>query len=62
MQGTRVQSPSKEGPLEKEMTAHLVFLPGKSHGARSLVCYSPWSQKRVGHDVETKQQQALIKS
>ena len=34
-----------------------VFLPGKSHGQRSLVSYSPWGRKRVGHDLETKQQQ-----
>ena len=27
-----------------------VFLPGKSHGQRSLVGYSPWGHKRVGHD------------
>ena len=26
-----------------------VFLPGESHGQRSLACYSPWS-RRVGHD------------
>ena len=26
------------------------FLPGKSHGKRSLVGYSPWGCKRVGHD------------
>ena len=30
-----------------------VFLPGKSHGQRSLVGYSPWSRKRVGHDWAT---------
>ena len=29
-----------------------VFLPGKSHGWRSLVGYSPWSHK-VGHDWAT---------
>ena len=34
-----------------------VFLPGKSHGHRSLVGYSPWHHKRVGHDLATKQQQ-----
>ena len=28
----------------------LVFLPGKSHGQRSLASYSPWGCKRVGHD------------
>ena len=26
------------------------FLPGKSHGQRSLVGYSPWDGERVGHD------------
>ena len=34
-----------------------VFLPGKSRGQRSLVGHSPWSCKRVGHDLGTKQQQ-----
>ena len=28
----------------------------KSHGQRSLVGYSPWGIKRVGHDLATKQQ------
>ena len=27
-----------------------VLLPGKSHGWRSLVGYSPWGHKKVGHD------------
>ena len=27
-----------------------VFLPGESHGQRSLVSYSPWRCKRVRHD------------
>ena len=35
-----------------------VFLPGKSHGQRSLVGYGPWGCKRVGHDSGTKQQQS----
>ena len=34
-----------------------VFLPGKPCGQRSLVGCSPWSLKRVGHDLATKQQQ-----
>ena len=33
-----------------------VFLPGKSHGQRSLVGYSPWGH-RVRNDLATKQQQ-----
>ena len=31
-----------------------IFLSGKSHGYRSLVGYSPWGHKRVGHDLVTK--------
>ena len=34
-----------------------VFLPRKSHGQRSLVGYSPWGRKRVGHDLATNHQQ-----
>ena len=26
-----------------------VLLPGKSHGQRNVVGYSPWGHKRVGH-------------
>ena len=37
-----------------------VFLPGKSHEQRSLVSYSPWGPKRVGHDLVTKQQHIQI--
>ena len=33
-----------------------VFLPGKSHGQKSLRGYSPWGHKRVRHDWATKQQ------
>ena len=33
-----------------------VFLPGKSHGQRNLVGYSPWGC-RVGHNLLTNQQQ-----
>ena len=32
-----------------------VFLPGKSHGQRSLVDYSPWGHNSVGHNLATKQ-------
>ena len=30
------------------------FLPGKSHGQRSLVDYSPWGSQKVGQDLATK--------
>ena len=33
-----------------------VFLPGESHGQRSLAGYSPWGLESVGHDLATKQQ------
>ena len=45
MQETRVRSLGWEDPLEKEMEPTPVFLPGKSHGQRSLVGYSPWGRK-----------------
>ena len=44
MQETQVQSLGQEDPLEKEMA---VLLPGKSHGQRSLVGYSPWGRKEL---------------
>ena len=34
-----------ENPLEKEMATTPVFLPGKSHGQRSLSGYSSWGHK-----------------
>ena len=43
MQETQVRSLGWEDPLEKEMATH--SLPGKSHGQRSLVGYSPWGCK-----------------
>ena len=38
--GMWVGSLGWEDPLEKEITTIPVFLPGKSHGQRSLVVYS----------------------
>ena len=31
-----------------------IFLPGKSHGQRSLVGYSPWGSERAGHGWATE--------
>ena len=45
MQETRVQTLGREDPLEKKMETIPVLLPGKSHGQRSLVGYSPWGHK-----------------
>ena len=41
-------------PWRKKWQPTPVFLPGKSHGQRSLARYSPWS-RRAGHDIVTKQ-------
>ena len=37
-----------------------VFLPGKAHGQRSLVGYSPWGHKRVRHDLATNQPTNMV--
>ena len=42
MQETWVRSLGREDPLEDPPP---VLLPGKSHGQRSLVGYSPWGHK-----------------
>ena len=56
----QVRSLGQEDPLEKEMATHSIFLPGKSDGQRSLVGYSPWGHKRVGHGLVAQQQQQTI--
>ena len=45
MRETQVRSLGQEDPLEKEMATTPAPLPRKSHGRRSLVCYSPWGRK-----------------
>ena len=42
-------------PWRREWQLTPVFLPGKSHGQRSLLGYSPWGCKRVGYDLVAKQ-------
>jgi len=45
-----------EDSLEKEMATHPSVLAWEeSHGQGSLVGYSPWGRKRVGHNLGTKQ-------
>ena len=43
-------------PWRRKWQPTPVFLPGKSHGWKSLTGYNPWGQKRAGHSLETKQQ------
>ena len=45
MQETRVLSLVKKIPWRREWLPTPVFLPGESHGQRSLVGYSPWGHK-----------------
>ena len=47
IQETWVRSLGWEDPLEKEMEPTPVFLPGESHGWRSLVGYSPLGRKEL---------------
>ena len=42
-----VRSPGQEDPLEEGLQPAPVFLPGKSHGQRSLGGYSPWGCKEL---------------
>ena len=44
---TWVRSLGQEDPLERKWQPTPVLLPGKSHGWRSLVGYSPWGRKEL---------------
>ena len=44
-------------PWRRKWQPTLGFLPGESHGQRSLAGYSPWGHRWVRHDRATKQQQ-----
>ena len=41
----QIQSLGQEDPLRRTCQPTLIFLPGKSHGQRSLASYSPWGHK-----------------
>ena len=47
MQETQIHSLSQEDPRRRKWQPIPVFLPGESHGQRSLAGYSPWGCKRV---------------
>ena len=47
-------------PWRRKLATIPVFLPGKSHGQKSLAGYSPWGCKRVGHDLTIEQQRKII--
>ena len=51
MQEMQVQSLGRKDPLEEEMAATPVLLPGKSHGQRNLVGdIESMRSQRAGHD------------
>ena len=60
MQKTWIRSLAREDPWRRKWQVTPVFLPGKTHGQRNLVDYSPWGYKRVRHHLPTKQRQILI--
>ena len=43
-----------EDPLEEGMAASPVFMPGESHGQRSLAGYSPWGPRESDGTEVTK--------
>ena len=45
-----------KSPCRRKWQPTPVFLPGKFHGQKSLVAYSPWGHKRIRQDLVTKQQ------
>ena len=49
----QVHSLGQEDHLEKEIAPTPVFLPGESHGQRSLVGYTPWGHKESDPTEET---------
>ena len=44
----------RKSPWRRKCQPTPVFLPGKSQEQRSLVGYSPWDGKRIGHNLVTK--------
>ena len=42
------RSPGVGNGRSPGVATHSVFLPGESHGQRSLASYSPWGHKRAG--------------
>ena len=58
---TRVRSLGREDPWKMQWLPTPVFLPGESHGQRSLVGYSPWSRKESDTTKQLTLSQAYIK-
>ena len=61
MQETQAGSLGQEDSIENEMATAPEFLPGKSHGQRSLAGYSPWVPK-VRHNLATEHAHTYLKT
>ena len=48
------RSLDQEDPWRRKWQPASIFLPGKSHGLRSLVGYSPWHHRRVRRNLATR--------
>ena len=62
VQETWVRSLGWEDPGRRAWQRTPVFLPGEFHGHESLVGYSSWGLKKVGHNSVTKQQHEKVGS
>ena len=65
MQETWVPSQVTKIPWRRKWQPTPVFLPGESHGQRSLASYSPWgreSQTRLSHYTTTISKNGLPKN
>ena len=60
MQETRVRSLGWRVPWRRKWQPTPVFLPGKTHGQRSLVGCSSRGHKRIRYNLVTKEQQQLF--
>ena len=49
-----VQSLGREDPRRRKWQPTPIFLPGESHGQRSLVGYSPWGHKESDKRAHTR--------
>ena len=58
MQETQVQSLGQEDPWRRVWKPASVFLPGESHGQRSLARSSPWGRKES--DMTERHQQLSL--
>ena len=62
MQEERVPSLGREDSLGKKMTTHSSILAWEIPRTEKPRGYNPWGHRRVGYDLETKQQQRTSKA